>query len=189
MLTGDGEITWGPDPELTPLGEGQARSVNAAWHHQLERASQGQDAAPLPTRLFSSPFKRSCKTLELTFQGILLPPSPQKSVPSPLIKEDLREQYGDDHEAVHRSPRSTIEKNFPGYQIEEGLTEEDERFKVRQAGIKAVTPLIHEGFRENYRDEHTCDERSSKTVIASYEPAWEIDQGLSEEDERFGVSW
>lgn len=194
MLTGDGTMTWGPDPELTPLGEDQARSIHAAWLAQLQAAAAGKDAAPLPTRLFSSPFKRSSRTLQLTYEGILLPAgtvppgSNVKPVPPPYVKEDLREQYGDDHEAVHRSPKSTIQKNFPGYEIEPGFTEADERFKVSTSKAAASPPLITEGFRENFRDEHTCDQRSTKSQIAAYNPGWEIEAGFSEADELFGVS-
>lgn len=184
-------MTWGPDPELTPLGEDQAREVNAAWKVQMERLLKGLDAAPLPTRLFSSPFKRSAMTLLLTYQGILLPPGTTPSgskgvppVPSPYVKEDLREQYGDDHEAVHRSSKSTIQKNFPDYEIEKGFTEQDERFKVSAS----APPLILEGLRENFRDEHTCDERSTRSQVAAYTPGWSIDEGLSEQEEKFGVS-
>ncbi|CAO1615576.1 unnamed protein product [Sympodiomycopsis kandeliae] len=192
LLTGDGEIVWGPDPELTPLGEEQARDVNKGWQLQIQASKNDQDFAPLPTRLFSSPFKRSCKTLELSYDGILLPvgtsPPPsmtgsQGPVDKPYIKEDLREQYGDDHEAVHRSDKSTIEKNFPQFQTEPGFTEGDERFKVS----KNDKPLITEGFRENFRDLHTCDERSSKTVLQNYiQPGWEFKEGFAEEDELFG---
>lgn len=192
LLTGDDEITWGPDPELTPLGESQARDVNQAWRKQLEAAQAQLDHAPLPTRLFSSPFKRSCRTLQLSYEGILLPPGTTppnapagtKPVPKPYIKEDLREQYGDDHEAVHRSPKSTIARNFPDYEIEEGFTEDDERFKVR----KSSPPLIMEGFRENFRDLHTCDQRSNKSGLAQYQPGWLFSEGFTEEDELFGVS-
>lgn len=196
LLTGDGEITWGPDPELTPLGENQARDVNRAWRKQLAAAEAQVDHAPLPTRLFSSPFKRSCRTLQLSYEGILLPPgtvppggSEKDAVPKPLIKEDLREQYGDDHEAVHRSNKSTIEKNFPHYEIEQGFTEEDERFKVRTSASNVQNPpLIMEGFRENFRDLHTCDQRSTKSVIAAYQPRWQFNHGFTEKDELFGVS-
>jgi broad specificity phosphatase PhoE len=184
-------MTWGPDPELTPLGEDQAREVNAAWKTQIERLDKGLDAAPLPTRLFSSPFKRSAMTLLLTYEGILLPPGTTPSiskqvtpVSAPYVKEDLREQYGDDHEAVHRSSKSTIQKSFPDYEIEKSFTEQDERFKVSGT----APPVILEGLRENYRDEHTCDERSTKSQVAAYTPGWSIEEGFAEKDERFGVS-
>ncbi|PWN22720.1 hypothetical protein BCV69DRAFT_275647 [Microstroma glucosiphilum] len=192
LLTGDGEMTWGPDPELTPLGEDQARDVNAAWKVQIQRLQKGLDAAPLPTRLFSSPFKRSAMTLLLTYQGILLPPGTTPSdvkgvtpVPAPYVKEDLREQYGDDHEAVHRSSKSNIQQSFPNYEIEKSFTEHDERFKVSPS--TAAPPIILEKLRENFRDEHTCDERSTRSQVAAYTPGWEIEEGFAEQDEKFGV--
>lgn len=208
MLTGDGELVWGPDPELTPLGEDQARAINDAWKQQLVEANAGKDAAPLPTKLFSSPMKRSSRTLQLSYEGILLPPGtiPKgpngKQVGPPYVKEDLREQYGNDNTCIARSTKTQIQRNFPRFEIEPGFSEEDQRFKVRlqeadgdsgkrEEGSKGRTmdvPLITEGLRENYRDEHTCDERSTRSVIAKYNEGWEIEEGFSEEDRLFGVS-
>ncbi|CAO1636832.1 unnamed protein product [Parajaminaea phylloscopi] len=193
LLTGDGELTWGPDPELTPLGEDQARAINATWKQQLGRASQGLDAAPLPTKLFSSPFKRSSKTLQLSYEGILLPPGTKPDVPGatavdrPYVKEDLREQFGNDNTCIARSSKADIERNFPYFELEPGFPAEDEKFKVRVSGQRQVDPpLITEGLRENYRDEHTCDERSTRSEIARFTPKWSIEEGFTEQDELFG---
>lgn len=196
LLTGDDEMTWGPDPELTPLGESQARDVNREWGRQLDLARQGKDAAPLPTKLFSSPFKRSSRTLQLTFEGILLPPGkiPEiqggQPVSAPYVKEDLREQFGNDNTCIARSSKTTIEKNFPTFELEPGFPAEDEKFKVRTAaeGDQGQVPLITEGLRENYRDEHTCDQRSTRKIIADYNAGWSIEDGFTENDELFGVS-
>lgn len=195
LLTGDGELTWGPDPELTPLGEDQGRNINAAWRMQLAHASQNLDAAPLPTKLFSSPFKRSCKTLQLTYEGILLPPgtvpdvSGGKAVDSPYIKEDLREQFGNDNTCIARSTKSIIERNFPYFELEPEFPAEDEKFKVRLSSKELIDPpYIMEGLRENFRDEHTCDERSVRSKVAEYNSGWQIEKGFAEQDDLFGVS-
>lgn len=195
LLNGDGESTWGPDPELTPLGEDQARAVNAEWRRQLSLAAQGQDAAPLPTKLFSSPLKRSARTLQLSYEGTLLPPGTKppggagEPVGPPYVKEDLREQYGNDNTCIARSTRSEVQASFPHFEIEPGFTEEDQRFKVRLNDSKVVdAPWITDGLRENYRDEHTCDARSTRSEVARCYPGWRIEEGMTEEDERFGVS-
>ncbi len=67
-LTTDGNITWGPDARLTPLGVQQAQAVNDAWVAMLKQS----DSAPLPTRLFSSPLSRALSTLETSYDNILV---------------------------------------------------------------------------------------------------------------------
>ncbi|PWN27350.1 hypothetical protein BDZ90DRAFT_279713 [Jaminaea rosea] len=202
LLNGDGEAIWGPDPELTPIGEDQARSVNREWQRQLHLSSQSKDHAPLPTKLFSSPLKRSSRTLQLSYEGLLLPPGTippggeGKAVGAPYVKEDLREQYGNDNTCINRSTKSEIQRNFPHFEIEQGFTEEDERFKVSLAEGREVAkvlgrssieaPYITDGLRENYRDVHTCDERSTRSVVKGYNPGWTIEPGFTEEDGAFG---
>lgn len=204
LLNGDGESIWGPDPELTPIGEDQARSVNREWQRQLHLSSQSKDHAPLPTKLFSSPLKRSSRTLQLSYEGLLLPPGTippggeGKAVGAPYVKEDLREQYGNDNTCINRSTKSEIQRNFPHFEIEQGFTEEDERFKVSLTEGREVAkvlgrssieaPYITDGLRENYRDVHTCDERSTRSVVKGYNPGWTIEPGFTEEDGAFGVS-
>ena len=127
LLTGDGELTWGPDPHLTPVGEGQAREACSMWKALLDSKAVS-DPPPLPTLFFSSPLIRSAKTLELTFQGLV-----------------------------------SKEQGF--------------------------TPTILECVREDFKDRHTCDQRSSRTVISSvWAPlGWHIDAGVDEEDTLFQV--
>lgn len=64
-LTGDGEMVWGPDAELTELGENQARDIGKEWRKQLDQG------APLPTKFYSSPLSRSIDTLVLTWGNIV----------------------------------------------------------------------------------------------------------------------
>jgi len=111
-LTGDGEIVWGPDPELTPKGIQEAQNVNDAWKKELPHGM------PIPHRWFASPFQRSCNTLLITFDGIV-------HDPKPLIIEELREMIGM-HTCDKRSPKRVILERFPTFSTEEGFTEEDE---------------------------------------------------------------
>ncbi|SCV68390.1 BQ2448_511 [Microbotryum intermedium] len=113
-LETDGDITWGPDPRLTPLGRQQAEDVNSAWKKQVA------DGIPLPDRLYSSPFTRAADTLRITWHDILL----NKGV-KPLIMERLRETIGV-HTCDKRSEKSIIRKRFPTYDIEPGFSEHDQ---------------------------------------------------------------
>lgn len=61
MVNGDGELTWGPDPLLTPLGESQARDAHKAWQAET---SMG---IPTPEKCFCSPLRRALDTWKTTF--------------------------------------------------------------------------------------------------------------------------
>ena len=64
---GDDEYVWGPDPELTPVGEGQAQSAKDAW------VREKQAGIPLPEAMYCSPFRRAIRTCHITFGGWFLP--------------------------------------------------------------------------------------------------------------------
>ncbi|GAB1523137.1 Probable phosphoglycerate mutase pmu1 [Rhizoctonia solani] len=120
---GDGEITWGPDAKLTPLGETQAKAVNEIWKKELSRPG---DPIPVPTRLFSSPLTRALATLDLTFKGVL--PKDESTgdpVRSPLVIENLREELSP-YTSDHRSSKTDIQKAYPGFLFEDSFTEEDQ---------------------------------------------------------------
>ncbi|KAJ9128192.1 hypothetical protein QFC24_000484 [Naganishia onofrii] len=53
------------DPELTELGEGQAKAVNNEWKRNLSLG------APLPEVWLCSPLTRTAQTLRLSFEGLL----------------------------------------------------------------------------------------------------------------------
>ena len=82
LLDGDGNITWGPDAELTPLGIQQAQNLSTEWK------SQSKDGIPLPQSFFVSPLTRATDTLNLTFNNWLLGTGGR---PQPVIIEGLRE--------------------------------------------------------------------------------------------------
>ncbi|KAK4057644.1 putative phosphoglycerate mutase pmu1 [Microbotryomycetes sp. JL221] len=111
-IEGDGNITWGPDPLLTPLGLDQAKANNVAWKQQL------QDGVPLPESLYSSPLSRSAKTLELTWQDVVIEPRRIR----PLFKERLRETIGL-HTCDRRSDKSVLAKRFPAFDFEPSFSE------------------------------------------------------------------
>lgn len=62
-MNGDGEIVWGPDAKLTPLGIEQAGLVNALWKSQV------QLDIPTPDVIYTSPFRRAIHTAVLSFRG------------------------------------------------------------------------------------------------------------------------
>ncbi|KDE09689.1 hypothetical protein MVLG_00093 [Microbotryum lychnidis-dioicae p1A1 Lamole] len=113
-LETDGNITWGPDPPLTPLGRQQAEDINTAWKRQVA------EGVPLPERLYSSPFTRAADTLRNTWHDILL----NKGL-KPLILERLRETIGC-HTCDKRSEKTIIRERFPTYDIEPGFSEHDQ---------------------------------------------------------------
>lgn len=118
-MTGDGEMVWAPDPDLTEEGINQAKSNSTAWGQQLEKGVR------LPTKWFASPFSRSIDTLILTWDKYI----DLKKV-QPLIKEDIRETMGV-HLCDKRSSRSIIASKYEpkGFVIEPGFAEEDIYFK------------------------------------------------------------
>lgn len=63
-LSGDGELTWGPDPLLTPLGSAQAADVRELW--RVER----QYGVPVPEVHLLSPLRRALDTWNITFLSL-----------------------------------------------------------------------------------------------------------------------
>ncbi|KAG5641717.1 hypothetical protein DXG03_004404, partial [Asterophora parasitica] len=113
-LNGDGEIVWGPDPELTDLGKSQAAVAHDAWK------SERKTGIPLPGKFYVSPLTRALKTLEITFTGLL----PKYIIAKPTVLENAREVYGV-HTCDKRRTRTYIRKTFPQFNIEHGFSEND----------------------------------------------------------------
>lgn len=109
---GDGELIWGPDPELTALGKDQAKAAHDAW--KQERKFD----IPLPGKLYCSPLTRAIHTNKITFDSII--PESQRT----MIIENLRETHGV-HTCDKRRTRTYIEQTFPDFDIEKELIEED----------------------------------------------------------------
>ncbi|OBZ68663.1 Phosphomutase-like protein 3 [Grifola frondosa] len=116
-LNGDLEISWGPDPHLTPLGISQADAARSAWMLEVPHRM------PVPERHYVSPLHRALHTWDKTFcdHEILA-----EAKLSAMILEDLREEHGI-HTCDIRSPRSVIEGHFPPprYAFEPDFSEHD----------------------------------------------------------------
>ncbi|KAJ7085204.1 histidine phosphatase superfamily [Mycena belliarum] len=131
-LDGDGELTWGPDPELTAVGKEQAASVNEAWKAEVHAHM------PLPDRLYCSPMTRALQTNAITFVDV--------SRARPVILENCREEYGE-HACDKRRTRTYLRDTFPHFDVEAGLAEEDElwdaaaRETAEHASARARTVL------------------------------------------------
>ncbi|KAF2157691.1 phosphoglycerate mutase family protein [Myriangium duriaei CBS 260.36] len=104
------------DADLTDRGKAQAGELaRGTFAHALA------EGLPAPEVYLCSPLNRCLETCSLTFSGLELP----KERPfRPVIKELLREVIGE-HTCDKRSSRSRIATNWPAFEIEGGLTEED----------------------------------------------------------------
>ncbi|KAF5108942.1 hypothetical protein DV453_001883 [Geotrichum candidum] len=116
LLDTDGNIVWGPDPELTPLGTEQAKRNNIAWRKQID----DRDIL-VPKTHYVSPFTRALDTYKETWNRL----RNDKTDGGPLVVEDLRETIGV-HTCDRRRTRSYIRERYPGYPIEDGFAEKDE---------------------------------------------------------------
>ncbi|KAG8820999.1 hypothetical protein FRC19_008317 [Serendipita sp. 401] len=122
-LNGDGELVWGPDPDLTPLGIEQATSINKMWRGEL---SQG---IPLPQAMYTSPFRRAINTQTIEFAGWFYANGTEpgmaitSSIPK-IVIEDLHETSGE-HTCDLRNTKTIIHQNFPFLAFENGFVEED----------------------------------------------------------------
>lgn len=111
FLGTDGEITWGPDADLTELGEKQALENQQAWKEQLENKG-----APYPKKFYVSPLQRSIKTHSITWNNQEV-----------SVVENLRETIGL-HLCHRRSNKSVLETKFPHLKFPDDFKEEDEQF-------------------------------------------------------------
>ncbi|KAF8649011.1 hypothetical protein AX16_006125 [Volvariella volvacea WC 439] len=116
-LNGDGELTWGPDPELTPLGEDQARDVAKMWKAELALP----DPIPIPSKFYSSPFTRAMRTCQITFEQVV----PDATRDWVEVSENCREENGV-HTCDKRRTRSYILERFKGFFTGPGFSEEDD---------------------------------------------------------------
>jgi broad specificity phosphatase PhoE len=113
-------VSW-VDARLVDAGIQQARDLGLKWSDAVER-----NRMPLPTTIYTSPLARCLETTKLVFSEA----SATAGRPfQPIVKELLRETMAD-HTCDHRSSRSWIAANYPGYAIEPGFTEEDELWSL-----------------------------------------------------------
>ena len=112
---GNDEMTWGPDAELTKLGEDQARSVNSEWRKEL----QCSPPIPKPSLFYCSPFQRAAKTMTVTFDGIF-----DLENNSVIIREKLRDKL-DGSTPNKRLDMKVMKGQHPKWTFEKGASEKD----------------------------------------------------------------
>ncbi|KAI6148051.1 histidine phosphatase superfamily [Pisolithus tinctorius] len=144
-LNGDGDLTWGPDPDLTSRGEGQADQANEAWKTEVLHG------LPFPEKLYCSPLTRTIRTSQRTFKDI------NADGRKTTIVENIREIIGV-HTCDKRRTRTYINQTFPEYSIEDGFAEEDELWRpdIRETEadvdvrVKAALDMIFENDKEQF---------------------------------------
>jgi broad specificity phosphatase PhoE len=117
LLDGNGTVTWS-DADLTPSGIAQAQTAHDFWASLIAK-----DGMHTPDAYFVSPLTRALRTANITFSDLALPK--KAAAFTPLVMEGLREGVSL-HTCDHRRSRSYIKSLFPGWEIEEGFSEEDE---------------------------------------------------------------
>ncbi|KAJ7690609.1 histidine phosphatase superfamily [Mycena olivaceomarginata] len=122
-LYGDGELIWGPDPELTSVGKDQAADVSKIWTAEIAAH------IPLPDRLYCSPMTRAMQTNVITFADLPLP--------TVVVLENCREET--------RSPHFDIEA---GFTEEDELWDADVRETAAHAVLRAES-VLDRIFRED----------------------------------------
>jgi len=127
-LNGDGELIWGPDPDLTDIGVRQAEEAHAAWNAETSL----EIGIPLPEKLYCSPMTRAMRTHVITFEGIIADVHTKT-----IILENCREEYGE-HTCDKRKSRTFIHSEFPQFNIEESFTEEDELWTTERESQEHV---------------------------------------------------
>ncbi|GHJ85537.1 hypothetical protein NliqN6_1939 [Naganishia liquefaciens] len=158
---GDGKIVWGPDAELTPLGQSQALAVQEGWKRNLALG------APMPETWLCSPLTRTADTMRLSFGDIL-------DDKQPIFVEALREIYGE-HTCDMRRSKSYLQERFPTYGFEPEFAEEDPWWKPdeRETELNRRERLrnaMFQLFSENDNTyisitSHSCALRSLLTVL------------------------
>jgi broad specificity phosphatase PhoE len=109
-LPGHDGLTWA-DAHLTPLGEQQARAVNALWKRELNAG------LPVPDVFYVSPLTRTIQTADLSFAAL-------DTAYRPYVVELLREALGI-HTCDARSPASHLRAAYPHLTFEPGFSDQD----------------------------------------------------------------
>ncbi|KAG9031199.1 hypothetical protein FRB95_003038 [Tulasnella sp. JGI-2019a] len=111
MLNTDGEMTWGPDAELTDAGVQQAKKTSDLWKGEFA------EGMPLPTQLLCSPFTRTADTCKITFGDMMIGPGK-------MLHEMLGIRTGN-----KRGARTDLQGRFPDFILEDTMSEEDDLWK------------------------------------------------------------
>lgn len=134
---GDGKLTWGPDPGLTPKGIEEAFALKKACDSELKCGFL------FPKKNYSSPLLRGLMTCKILFGGVGLLENKR-----PIVLENCRERHGE-NSTSKRKNRSDIEEAFgeTTFEFERGFKEED--------------PLWRKDVRESWKD---VVERASRVL-------------------------
>ncbi|KAG9002664.1 hypothetical protein FRB94_003699 [Tulasnella sp. JGI-2019a] len=114
MLNTDGEMTWGPDAELTDAGVQQAKKTSDLWKGEFA------EGMPLPTQLLCSPFTRTADTCKITFGDMMIGPGKVRPL---IIEGSLTESTESVHmiDDVSRLIRCFTRRSVYVLEISEGL--------------------------------------------------------------------
>ncbi|KAG6004282.1 hypothetical protein E4U43_000766 [Claviceps pusilla] len=115
LLDGDGDSAWF-DSFLNEIGIQSVKELGQFWLDAVQN-----DGLPIPQTLYTSPLARRLQTTDHVFSR---PMEVHRPPFQPIVKEHLRERFTM-HICDLRRPRSWIEKNYPGYKIEDNVTERD----------------------------------------------------------------
>ncbi|GFF45222.1 probable phosphomutase PMU1 [Aspergillus udagawae] len=136
LLDGNATATWA-DADLTPAGIAQAQTAHDFWASRIAR-----EEMHTPDAYFVSPLTRALRTANITFSALDLPK--KAAAFRPLVMESLREGISL-HTCDHRRSRSYISRLFPGWEIEEGFSEEDELWNRVTAETSAAQDVRSKG--------------------------------------------
>jgi len=125
---GNATVTWA-DAKLTPYGVKQTDQIKDFWARLIKN-----EKITAPEAYYTSPLNRCLDTAKLTFGDLDLS---RKSPFEPVIKEFLREGISA-HTCNRRSTKSTIKKNFPGFEFEKGFPENDPYWQSGKAEPSAA---------------------------------------------------
>lgn len=159
FLGTDGVIEWGPDANLTQLGIDQAKENNQLWKEQLQKG------APIPTKFYVSPLRRSSYTLKHTWEGI--------EIPRPHVAENVRETIGL-HPCHQRSTKTVISQRFPEFQFSPEFSEHDHLWDQFTPGREKLheqflrVNLFLESVFENDRDHSIISITSHAGTIRAF---------------------
>lgn len=156
LLNGDGNIVWGPDPDLTPLGIEQAKRNNIAWKKQIKSKN-----APVPDIFFVSPFTRAVDTAKFTWMGIK---------PKSLTFESSLTQNSNKNS-----------KNTQTDSNSDSLDSQDSTENPSEKDSLSYHSLVVEDLRETI-GVHTCDKRATKSEIHAKHTGLLFEPDFSEPD-------
>ncbi|WFD26228.1 hypothetical protein MNAN1_001205 [Malassezia nana] len=150
--TTDGDLVWGPDPDLTSLGQEQAREVHEAWRIALGQPdAHGRAPEPTPTPamippipqvLCSSPLRRCHHTLCLTWRGLL----PQRPPQTIHVRENLREVIGKntcDQRSTKSEILASVQQDVFTILFDDTFTEHDHLWTPTRETDDAMRTRIH----------------------------------------------